>query len=141
MHYWLVKTTKPLITNKVGINKIFLQTFQTSLITIHPFIAARSPRKDSRHCLSISLGHSRASRIRNLSTSFFVRLITCLRTRSRTSHFVHLKQSFVNECTAMCTLPCAYYKYRNILEQKVNVRSIPLTINPEPSMGIQTIFL
>ena len=42
---------------------------------------------------------------------------------------------------AMCAVPCAYYKYRNILEQKVNVRSIPPTINPEPSMGIQTIFI
>ena len=29
---------------------------------------------------------------------------------------------------------------RNILEQKVNLRSIPLTMNPEPSLGIQTVF-
>ena len=33
----------------------------------------------------------RASRIRNLGTRFFVHLIMCLRTRSCTSHFVHLK--------------------------------------------------
>ena len=31
-------------------------------------------------------------------------------------------------------LTCAYYK------DKVNVRSISLTINPEPSLGIQTLF-
>ena len=31
------------------------------------------------------------SKMRNLSTCFFVHLITCLRTRLYTSHFVHLK--------------------------------------------------
>ena len=31
-------------------------------------------------------------------------------------------------------------RQRNILEWKVNLRSIPLTINPEPNLGIQTIF-
>ena len=31
-------------------------------------------------------------------------------------------------------------KDKNILEQKVNLRSIPLTINPEPSLGVQTVF-
>ena len=75
----------------------------------------------------------RASKIRNLGTRIFVHLITCLRTRSCTLHFVLLKQSFVHACTS-CTSPCTYYK------DKVNVRSIPLTINPEPSLGIQTLF-
>ena len=31
-----------------------------------------------------------------------------------------------------------YCKDRNILEQKVNLRPIPLTINPEPTLGIHT---
>ena len=75
-----------------------------------------------------------ASKIRNFGNCFFVHLITCLRTRSCTSHFVPLKQSFVHACTLTCTSPCTYYK------DKVNVRSIPLTINPEPSLGIQTLF-
>ena len=65
----------------------------------------------------------RALTIRNLGTHFFVNLITCLHTQSCTSHFVHLKQSFMHQCMLMCTLPCTYYK------AKVNVRSIPLTIN------------
>ena len=73
-------------------------------------------------------------KIRNLGTRFFVHLITCLRTRSCTSHFVHLKQSFMHECTLTCISPCTYYK------DKVNVKSIPLTINPEPSLDIQTLF-
>ena len=30
---------------------------------------------------------------------------------------------------------------RNILDYKVNLMSIPLTINPEPSLGIQVVFL
>ena len=34
----------------------------------------------------------------------------------------------------MCTSPCTYYK------DKVNVRSIALTTNPESSLGIQTLF-
>ena len=67
----------------------------------------------------------RASRIRNLATHFFMHLIACLHTQSCTSHFLHLKQSFMH----MCTL--------NILEQKVNLRSISLTIKPEPFLGIQ----
>ena len=29
---------------------------------------------------------------------------------------------------------------QNILEWKLNLRSIPLTFNPEPSLGIQTVF-
>ena len=82
----------------------------------------------------------RASRIRNLGTRFFVHLITCFRTRSCNSHYVHLKQSFVHVCTLICTSPCTYYQDRNISEQAVNSRSIPLTINPEPSLGIQTVF-
>ena len=69
-----------------------------------------------------------------------VYLITCLSTRSCTSHLVHLKQSFVYACTLKCTSPCTYYKDRNILEQKVNLRFIPLAINPESSLGIQTVF-
>ena len=76
----------------------------------------------------------RASKIRDLGTSFFVHLVTCLRKRSCTSHFVHLKQLFINECALTCISPCTYYK------DKVNVRSIPLTINLESSLGIQTIF-
>ena len=47
---------------------------------------------------------------------------------------VHLKQSFMPECTLTCISPCTYYK------DKANVRSIPLTINLEPSLGIQTLF-
>ena len=47
---------------------------------------------------------------------------------------VHLKQFFMHKCMLMCTSPCPYYK------DKVNVRSIPLTINQEPSLGIQTSF-
>ena len=76
----------------------------------------------------------RASKIRNLGTHFLVHLITCLRTWSWNSHFVHLKSLFVQVCTLTCTSPCIYYK------DKANVRSIPLTINPEPSLGIQTSF-
>ena len=45
----------------------------------------------------------RASRIRNLGTHFFLHLITCLRTWSCTSHFVHLKYSIVHACMLMCT--------------------------------------
>ena len=71
---------------------------------------------------------------------FFVHLITCFRTRSCNSHYVHLKQSFVHACTLICTSPCTYYQDRNISEQAVNSRSIPLTINPQPSLGIQTVF-
>ena len=41
---------------------------------------------------------------------------------------VHLKQSFVHECTLTCTLPYIYYNDRRILEQKVNLRSIQNTI-------------
>ena len=63
----------------------------------------------------------RASRIRNLSTRFFMHLITCLRTRLCTFHFVHLKQSFLHACTLMSTSPCIYYKDRNILKQKLNL--------------------
>ena len=62
----------------------------------------------------------RTSRIRNLGTRFFVYLITCLRTRSCASHFVHLKQSFLHTCTLTCTTPCTYNRDRNILEQKIN---------------------
>ena len=47
---------------------------------------------------------------------------------------VHLKWSFMHKCTLMCIPPCIYYK------DKVNVRSIPLTINPKPSLGIQILF-
>ena len=82
----------------------------------------------------------KASRIKNLVTRFFVYLITCLRSRSCISHFVHLKQSFVHASTLTCNTSCTYYKEKNILEQSINLRSIPLTINPEPSLGIQTIF-
>ena len=53
---------------------------------------------------------------------------TCFHTRSCTSHFVHFKQSFVPTCMLTCTSPCTYYK------DQVNVRSIPLTINPEPRL-------
>ena len=74
------------------------------------------------------------SKMRNLSTCFFVHLITCLRTRLYTSHFVHLKQLFMHECTLTCTSPCIYYK------DEVNERSIPLSIDQEPSLGIQTFF-
>ena len=62
----------------------------------------------------------RASRIRNLGTHFFEHLITCLCTRSCTSHFVHLKQSFVD----VWMLTCTYYKDKNILEYRINLRSI-----------------
>ena len=65
---------------------------------------------------------------------FFVHLITHLHTQLCTSHFVYLKQLFMHKCTLTCILPCTYYK------DKVNIRSIPLTINPEPSLGIQTLF-
>ena len=75
-----------------------------------------------------------ASKISNLGTRFFVHLITCLCSGSCISHFVHLKQLFVHECTLTCTSPCTYYK------DNVNIRSIPLTVNPEPSLGIQTLF-
>ena len=40
----------------------------------------------------------------------------------------------MHEYTLTCISPCTYYK------DKVNVRSIPLTINPEPSLAIQTLF-
>ena len=36
--------------------------------------------------------------------------------------------------------PCIYYKDINVLVQKVNLQSVPLTINPEPSLTIQTVF-
>ena len=39
----------------------------------------------------INISKSRASKIRNFGTGFFVHLITYLPTRSCTSHFVHLK--------------------------------------------------
>ena len=48
----------------------------------------------------------RASRIRNFVTHFFVHLITFLSTPSCTSHFVHLKYSFVHACT-QCVPRCA----------------------------------
>ena len=76
----------------------------------------------------------RASKIRNRVTHFFVHLVTCLHTRLCTLHFVHLKWSFMHKCTLMCIPPCIYYR------DKVNVRSIPLTINPKPSLGIQILF-
>ena len=63
--------------------------------------------------------HIRASRIRNLGTRFFVHLISYLRTRSCTSHFVHLKQSFVDAWTLTCT----YYR-DNILEYKINLSKV-----------------
>ena len=91
--------------------------------------------------LIFSCASFRASKIRNLSAAFSVHLITCLCTRSCTSYFLHLKQLFVHACTLTCTSQCTYYKDRNILEQNVNLRSIPLTINPEPSMSIQTFFI
>ena len=82
----------------------------------------------------------RAPRIRNLGTCFFVHLITFFHTRSCTSNFMHFKQLFLYACTLMCTSLCTQYKNGNILEWKVNLRSIPLTINPEPSLDIQTIY-
>ena len=65
---------------------------------------------------------------------FFVNLITCLRTRSCTSNS--------RLCTCVCQrLPrCAPTTKTNILEQKVNLMSIPFTISPEPSLGIQAVF-
>ena len=76
----------------------------------------------------------RASKIRNLGTHFFMHQITCLHTWLCISHFKHLKWLFMHECALMCTSPSTYYK------DKVNVRSVPLSINPEPSLGIQTLF-
>ena len=52
----------------------------------------------------------RASKMRNFGTHFFVQLITCLRARSCTSHFVHLKQLFMHVFMLTCTSPCTYYK-------------------------------
>ena len=46
----------------------------------------------------------------------------------------HAPEIVMHECMLMCTLPCTYCK------DKVKVRSISLTINPEPSLGIQTLF-
>ena len=47
----------------------------------------------------------------------------------------HASQIVVRARGALtCTSPCPYYK------DKVKVRSIPLTINQEPSLGIQTLF-
>ena len=83
---------------------------------------------------------SRLQELKILLNVFFVYLITCLRSRSCISHFVHLKQSFVHVSTLTCNSSCTYYKEKNILELSINLRSIPLTINPEPSLGIQTIF-
>ena len=54
---------------------------------------------------------------------------------------VHPKYSFVHACILKCTSPSTFYKDKNILEEKVNLRSIPLTINPETSLGIQTVFI
>ena len=66
------------------------------------------------------------ARIRNLGTLFFVHLITCLRTLSRTSHFVHLKWSFGHASALMCTSPCTYYKHRHVfyLQSTINVFQI-----------------
>ena len=50
-----------------------------------------------------------------------------MRTRSCTSHFVHLKWSLVHACPLTCTSLCTYCKNRNI--------------NPETSPGIQTVFI
>ena len=83
----------------------------------------------------------RASRIRDLGTHFFVHLMTCLHTRLCTSQFVYLMVSFGHTCTLTCTSPCINYKDKNVFEQKVNLRVIPLTINSEPSLGIKTVFL
>ena len=83
---------------------------------------------------------SRASRIKNLGTHFFVHLIICLCTHSCTSNILPLEQSFVHTQAVTCTLLYTYYNDRNILEWKINLRSISLTINPEPGLGIQAIF-
>ena len=65
----------------------------------------------------------RASRIINLGTCFFVHLITCLHTHS-----------FVDGCVDakvhLAVLLLQRQKY--FREYKVSLRSIPLTINPEP---------
>ena len=67
----------------------------------------------SHHPIKNSLP-SRASRISNLGTCFFVHLITCLCKWLCTLHFVHLKQPFVHTCTLTHTLLCTNYKDWNI---------------------------
>ena len=79
----------------------------------------------------------RASRITKLGTYFFVNQIVCLRTRIghltfRALQIVVCARVYANVCLAMLLL--------NILGQKVNLRYISLTINPEPTLGIQTVF-
>ena len=77
----------------------------------------------------------RASRIRNFGTRFF-----CAPNNMFVYTIKHLtfRAPQVGVGTLPCTSPCTYYKDKNILQQKVNLRSIPLTINREPSLGIQT---
>ena len=75
----------------------------------------------------------RASRIRNLGTHFFVHLITFLRTWPCTSNS-HLCMLYTNLYLAMHLLQRGKY-----FRAEVNLRSIHLTINPEPSLGIQTV--
>ena len=48
-----------------------------------------------------------------------------------------LKKSFVHMCMLMYTAPGTYYKDKNILELKVNLMSIPLTISLEPSVDMR----
>ena len=62
--------------------------------------------------------------------------------RPTNNTFVHmiLQLTFQVPQIVIHTRVCTYYKDRNILEQRVNLRSTPLAINPEPSLGIQTDF-
>ena len=41
---------------------------------------------------------------------------------------------------ANVTSPCTYQENKNILDQQVNLRSVLLTINLEPSLCMQTVF-
>ena len=75
---------------------------------------------------------SRASRIRNLGTLFFLHLITCLRTQLCTSHFVHLKKLFKHVCMLLkCTSLCTYYKDGHVfyLQFTINVFQIYFLIS------------
>ena len=97
------------------------------------YITYKKYRSSYRNCNSFYPGLQELE----ILVRFFMHLIICLHTRSCTSHFVHLKQSFVNTCV---NLAVHLLQNRNILEQKVNLRSIPLTINLQPSLAVQIVF-
>ena len=94
----------------------------------HPYVGEKDNKFDEMHNLNlVERCHSKIfAGLQELKilVHFFRATNNMLAYMMEHVTFMHLKQSLVHACTLKCTLPCTYYKDRNILEQKVNLRSI-----------------